>query len=429
MRSTCFYWLSGSMLLVLATAGCNNRAPQFAPNRMAMIEAQLVDEHQQQITQELTELFGTPDDPRVPEGVDLDVELLQMAAGQAGYEKDEYGHEYQQRGLYRQHCASCHGITGDGRGPAAAVLEPYPRDFRPGVFKWKSTRLASKPTDDDLLGVLQRGVSGTAMPSFGLLAPEQLDALVEYVRYLAIRGQVERELIATVADELDFDPAAGTTDEPFVPAEDEDDQAMVDDVVASIVQSWQSPTEQIVEPDPQTMPADERTDAQMAESIEAGRQLFLSPRAKCTDCHGADARSIVVKDYDDWNQAVFDFRQRSATLAAQIARDRENLPGLDSSLAKSARERLTSESRRLKQRGQVSEELLAPQLARPRELADGVFRGGDRSIDLFRRIHQGVAGTPMPGQGSPRPGVEGALSEQEIWQLVDYVRSFLHNSD
>ena len=43
----------------------------------------------------------------------------------------------QQRGLYRQHCVHCHGITGDGAGPTAQFLMPYPRDFRTGEFKFK----------------------------------------------------------------------------------------------------------------------------------------------------------------------------------------------------------------------------------------------------------------------------------------------------
>lgn len=428
MRSTGFLWFLSSTMLVVSAVGCNTREPQFTPNRMAMVDAELVPEHQQQISQTLEQLFGTPDDPRVPEGVALNRELLRMASGQAGYEKHEDGEEYLQRGLYRQHCASCHGVTGNGQGPAAAVLEPYPRDFRPGVFKWKSTRLASKPLQGDLLRVLERGVPGTAMPSFELLDDEQLAALAEYVRYLAIRGQVERELVATLADELDFDPRAGTTDDPFAPGEDEDDRAIVDEVVANVERSWQQAGEQIIEPDPQWMPADERSETEIAASIEAGRKLFLSPIAKCTDCHGADAHSIVVKDYDDWNQAVLDFRQKTASFAAQIQRDTENLSSLEAVQAEHARKHLAADRQRLNEREQVAAELLAPQLARPRELADGVFRGGDEPIDLFRRIHQGVAGTPMPGQGSPRPGVDGALTEVEIWQLVDYVRSFLQTA-
>lgn len=32
--------------------------------------------------------------------------------------------------LFRQHCASCHGESGDGAGPVAASLDPAPSDLR-----------------------------------------------------------------------------------------------------------------------------------------------------------------------------------------------------------------------------------------------------------------------------------------------------------
>ena len=60
---------------------------------------------------------------------------------------------------------------------------------------------------------------------------------------------------------------------------------------------------------------------------------------------------------------------------------------------------------------------------RPRNLRLGVFRGGRRPLDLYRRIHAGINGTPMPGVGPATPGAKGTLSEEEIWQIVDYVQS------
>jgi hypothetical protein len=68
-----------------------------------------------------------------------------MAAGPVW--SDEAGGKH---GLYRRHCAHCHGISGDGRGPTAMILNPYPRDYRPGVFKFKSNFNPHQPTDDDL---------------------------------------------------------------------------------------------------------------------------------------------------------------------------------------------------------------------------------------------------------------------------------------
>jgi hypothetical protein len=59
----------------------------------------------------------------------------------------------------------------------------------------------------------------------------------------------------------------------------------------------------------------------------------------------------------------------------------------------------------------------------PRNLRKGIYRGGRRRIDLFSRMHAGIAGTPMPGVGAASPGAQGTLTEAEIWNIVDYVLS------
>jgi mono/diheme cytochrome c family protein len=107
----------------------------------------------------------------------------------------------EKRGLYRRQCAHCHGISGDGQGPTASILNPYPRDYRPGIFKFKSTYTAAEPTEEDLRTIVHNGVPGTAMPSFALLPPDEVNALVEYVKYLSIRGQMETALVNYIADE------------------------------------------------------------------------------------------------------------------------------------------------------------------------------------------------------------------------------------
>src|SRR5690606_24453435 len=66
--------------------------------------------------------------------------------------------------VYLRRCAQCHGVTGDGAGPAAATLLPKPRDYRKGIFKFTSTPYSSRPHRDDLVRVLRRGIAGTSMP-------------------------------------------------------------------------------------------------------------------------------------------------------------------------------------------------------------------------------------------------------------------------
>ena len=69
-----------------------------------------------------------------------------------------------------------------------------------GLFKFTSTPYGSKPRRSDLIRTLRRGVTGTSMPSFADLAPDDLDAVVDYVIFLSQRGELEHEL-ASIADQ------------------------------------------------------------------------------------------------------------------------------------------------------------------------------------------------------------------------------------
>lgn len=88
--------------------------------------------------------------------------------------------------LFDQHCAVCHGESGRGDGPAAPYLFPKPRDFTQGRFKIRTTSTGELPTDQDLLDTLARGMPGSAMPSFGYLSPEERQALVRYLKSMAV---------------------------------------------------------------------------------------------------------------------------------------------------------------------------------------------------------------------------------------------------
>ena len=66
--------------------------------------------------------------------------------------------------------------------------------------------------------------------------------------------------------------------------------------------------------------------------------------------------------------------------------------------------------------------LLPQQQVQPRNLRLGTYRfGAGRSI-LYRRIFAGVNGTPMPKAGADASNPSG-LTPEEIWHIVDYVRS------
>lgn len=78
-------------------------------------------------------------------------------------------------GVYAQQCASCHGATGHGDGPAVtADMEPLPTDFT-------DIERAHARSLYGLYNTITLGVEGTAMPSFAHLSKEQRWALAFHV--------------------------------------------------------------------------------------------------------------------------------------------------------------------------------------------------------------------------------------------------------
>lgn len=96
------------------------------------------------------------------------------------------------RSIYRSACAPCHGLRGDGEGPAARAIDPKPRDFTAGVFKLRTTPSGALPTDLDLFRTISEGVPGTWMPAWqDLLSENQRWAVLAYVKTLVPDYQSE----------------------------------------------------------------------------------------------------------------------------------------------------------------------------------------------------------------------------------------------
>lgn len=289
------------------------------------------------------------------------------------------------RSLYMRHCSHCHGTTGDGNGPTARYLNPKPRDYRNGVFKFTSTNDMSKASRDDLLRIVKYGIPGTYMPSFLLMKDDEHHAIIEYVRFLSMRGEYERKLVAELSSDYSqtaYDSRLKSGEkkaeiqkelEEFL-AEDLQESAgtLGDDL--SEIWSAADTEEALIVPSVPRVP-------DTPESRRLGRELYLSKTLNCADCHGIDGEGNGPQ--------TIAFEKNPAK-----GDELYNEPGLHD---------------------------IWDNLNQPRNLQLGIYRGGRRPIDLFSRIHSGIKGSRMPSfKNTPH---------EDIWHIVNYVLSIPFESD
>lgn len=242
--------------VALTAIGCvrSPEEPFIASPRVA----KLTPKFQQEIRTILAEQCGTPSDPKLMGEPKANPDLLRLGAA-----------------VYKRNCRQCHGVTGDGNGPAAAHLLPRPRDYRPAIFKFTSTNYGAKPLREDLARTVRRGIAGTSMPSFRLLPHNELDAVVDYVLALTHRGELEGLLV----DEAEFD---GQIDPRSTPG-----------LVENIRSRWAAARGQVVYPiTPMPVFA--------AAHVSQGREAFLTKG--CSKCHGEDGRGQTKENIgiDSW---------------------------------------------------------------------------------------------------------------------------------
>lgn len=319
---------------------------------------ELPEKHRDQIEAKLLEHFGTPSNPllRLPEGEpDDDGKVLLV---------DSVDPDHLKHGavVFNRRCAGCHGVTGDGNGEVAEYLQPRPRDYRAGVYKFTSTPYGAKPSRADLVRIIRRGAKGTSMPAFKFLPDEDVEALVDYVIMLSHRGELERAVTEIAA--FDYDP------------EEEIDAFDFFDSIDSIRSAWERADYEIVLP---VSARPKMTD----DTILAGRKAFLSKG--CVKCHGDEFRGQT-----EWLSREF--------LAEQEAKPED-------------------------ERTQINLDAWGNP-APAADLTSGMLHGGRRPIDIYRRLHTGINGTPMPAFGQSL-----ADEPETIWHLVHYVISVVEQRD
>ena len=107
---------------------------------------------------------------------------LCMASATGALGEDKTGNRDRGKIVYERYCMTCHGERGNGAGETAPYINPKPRDFRKGTFKWRSTPSGSLPLVSDLERTVREGVYWTAMPSFYALNPRARSDVIAYIQ-------------------------------------------------------------------------------------------------------------------------------------------------------------------------------------------------------------------------------------------------------
>jgi len=142
--------------------------------------------------------------------------------------------------IYARRCVGCHGEEGDGLGAAAERLNPPPRDFTLGLYKFKTTGADDiVPNDADLYRMIRDGMPGTAMPGWGdVLSDQEVWDLIAHIKTLAGLEAEEPTI------QIDYGTQVASSEE----------------------------------------------------SIAKGRELF---RDRCLECHGGSAKGVATKKLKD----------------------------------------------------------------------------------------------------------------------------------
>jgi mono/diheme cytochrome c family protein len=321
----------------LVTVGCNSTEIPVYQARTEV--AELPEKHRTEISDYLLKYYGTPLAPllRVTKVENEEHPYRDLVSSA------ELIHGQQ---VYAAQCAGCHGITGDGNGPAAEYLDPKPRDYRKGVFKFTSTPRGRKPRHEDLVRIIHYGAKGTSMPAFRWMPEEDLLPLIAYVKSLSSRGELEIKLIRESEDELE--------------ETDSYDADVVGEYADEIAASWNEASQQIVLPTTTKVPYNEQT-------VELGARAFV--KESCYKCHGIDGRGNPQNNVgkDDWGNVAF---------AAN--------------------------------------------------LSTGMLHGGRRPLDIYRRIHSGINGTPMPGFGAT---LDSQGRPETVWHLTHFITSIVQGRE
>ncbi len=137
----------------------------------------------------------------------------------------------------------------------------------------------------------------------------------------------------------------------------------INEMAAAVDKTWLDAATAVVQTEKSDSYQESLDPVAMQASINRGRTLYLGEEGGCYKCHGLDGKADP-KQVVDQKSLVDDWGNRNY----------------------------------------------------PRNLTLGLFRGGRRPVDLYRRIHEGISGASMPE-------AKGKIKPEDIWHIVRFLRS------
>jgi predicted ferric reductase/mono/diheme cytochrome c family protein len=382
----------------------------------------------------------------------------------AGEELSPPGKPSAMRGkeIFEARCASCHGQAGDGSG-----LE--------GAANFTDLEFMHQKKPAEFFEAIRNGVGGTAMPAWDdtLSETEIWDVLYYEWTFATSPEEIAqgKELFATncttchgaAGDGSGLEGAANFTDQAFMSNKEplRFFESIRDGIEGSAMPAWgdkfsddeiwsvvnfvwtfayedgekeEAPTPMATEP---TLPAEEELFPPGKPSAAHGKEIF---EANCTICHGVKSDGSGLEGAANFNDLEFMHQKKPSELFKAIRDGVEGtaMPAWGDVLSEIEiwnvlyYEWTFATSPEQVARGKELFALICATchgaagdgsgLPGAANFTDQAFMSNEDPLKLFEAIHDGVAGKSMPPWGD-------RFSQNEIWALVSFLRTFAYEYD
>jgi mono/diheme cytochrome c family protein len=282
------------------------------------------------------------------------------------------------RESYIHYCYACHGVHGDGNGPAAIGLRPPPRDFRVGSFKFAAVK-EGLPNDWDFFRIIKGGLHGSAMLEWDI-PDSEIDLIVQFIKTFPplpcdpkVDGEAECQKQAQEFPE----------GKPNVWVERfQKDQKFLD-----------KPNKMKGTGEPILVPEVDPWAGKAVEAIEKGKELYHL-KAQCVSCHpsyltNAELTTLAKADVKLRDDVYF-----GKVILAKDNPYKVNIMPPDFTMVplRSIREHERD--------------------------ASGNWVDLDPVRELWRLIASGIGGTGMPSW-------KDSIKDDEIWAIAHYIKSLM----